>query len=80
MGFLFEPWFLVVFAIAVFFVFLALGARGNYRASAGMMRVTRWLIVGISLVIVTFGVLKVLQDHHSSTFQPRTAVAPVTVH
>lgn len=44
------------------------------------MQLTRWVIVGICVVIVTLGVFKVLQDRNFNTSRSVTEVAPVTVH
>lgn len=32
MGFLLQPWFLILFAVAGFFVFLTLGAKEDHKA------------------------------------------------
>ena len=76
MGILLQPWSLLLFGVVMFFVFLAIGAKENYKAVTPL---TRWIIVGICVVIVTFGVFKVLQDHNWHPFQSATEVAPSTV-
>ena len=79
MGFLLEPWFLILFAIAGFFVFRTLGAKEKYKAEVALMPLTRWVMVGICVVIATFAVLKVLQDHNLKPSQSGTEAAPATV-
>jgi hypothetical protein len=79
MGFLLQPWFLILFAVVGFFVFLTIGAKEDYKAEVPMMPLTRWMIVGICVVIATFGVVKTLQDRNWKPFQSGTEVAPVTV-
>ena len=66
MDFLIQPWFLILFAVVAFFVFRAIGARENDKAEVTVM--TRWIIAGISVVIVACSVLKVLHDHVWRTF------------
>ena len=66
MDFLIQPWSLILFAIVAFFGFRAIGATGNSNAEVPVM--TRWVIAGISAVIVVCSVLKVLHDHGWRTF------------
>jgi hypothetical protein len=79
MNFLLQPWFLILFAVVSFFVFLTIGAKEDSEAKVAMMPLTRWIIVGICVVIATFGVFKVLQGRNWNTSQSGTEVAPVTV-
>ncbi len=58
MGFLLQPWFLILFAVAGFLVFLTMSAKEDYKAEVSPL--TRWIIVGICVVIATFGVFKAL--------------------
>jgi hypothetical protein len=76
MGILLQPWSLLLFGVVMFFVFLPIGAREDYKAVTPL---TRWIIVGICVVIVTFGVYKVLQDRNWHPIQSATEVAPSTV-
>jgi hypothetical protein len=76
MGILLQPWSLLLFGVVMFFVFLTIGAKEDYKAVTPL---TRWIIVGICVVIVTFGVFKVLQDRNWHPFQSATEVAPSTV-
>jgi hypothetical protein len=74
MGFL-QPWSLVLFAVASFLGFLAIGAKTSYKTEVPMM--TRWIVAGICVVIVTIGVFKVLQDRNRNSFQSGTEVPSV---
>lgn len=74
MGFLLQPWFLILFAVAWFFVFHTIGAKEDYKVP--MMPLTRWVMVGIGVVIVTFLLFKVLQGRNLNPLQ--SEVAPVT--
>lgn len=76
MGILLQPWFLLSFGVVMFFVFLAIGANEDYKAVTPL---TRWIIVGICVVIATFGVIKGLQDRNWHPFQSATEVAPSTL-
>jgi hypothetical protein len=67
-GFLLQSWFLILFAVAGFFVFYTLGINENYKGEVAMIPLTRWVILGIGVVIVIFLVLKVLQDHNINPF------------
>lgn len=80
MGFLLQPWLLIIFAVVGFFVFYIIGAKQDHMVPMMQMQLTRWVIVGISVVIVTLGVFKVLQDRNFNTSRSVTEVAPVTVH
>lgn len=76
MDILLQPWFLLLFGVVMFFVFLAIGTKGDYKAVTPL---TRWIIVGICVVIATFLVIKVLQDRDWHPFQSATEVAPSTM-
>lgn len=78
MSLLLQPWFLILFAVVGVFVFYTLGTRAGFKGKVAMPRLTCWVMVGICMVIVTLGVLKVLRDHNSSPFQSRTVVEPVS--
>ncbi len=58
MGFLLQPWFLILFAIVGFFVFLTIGAKEDQKSEVPPL--TRWMIVGICVAIVAFGVFRAL--------------------
>jgi ABC-type enterochelin transport system permease subunit len=79
MGILLQPWSLLLFAVVMFFVFLTIGAKEDYKAEVLMTPLIRWMIVGICVVIATFGVFKVQQDRNWHPFQSGTEVAPTTV-
>lgn len=79
MGILLQPWSVLLFAVAMFFVFRTIGMREASQAEVPVRPLTRWIIVGISVVIVTLGVYKVQQDRHRHPFQSGTEVAPLTV-
>ena len=69
MDFIIQPWFLILFAVAGFLAFGAIGAQEKYKAEVAAAPLTRWIILGISVVIVAVCVLKVLQIHRWSPFQ-----------
>ena len=79
MGFFIQPWFLILFSVAGFLGFLTIGAKEDHKAEVLMMPLTRWVVVGICVLIATFGVVKILQDRNWSAFQSGTEVAPATV-
>jgi hypothetical protein len=78
MAILLQPWSLLLFGVVTFFVFLTIGAKEEYK---GVTPLTRWIIVGICVVIATFGVysgIKIQLDRNRNPFQSGTEVAPVT--
>jgi hypothetical protein len=60
MGILVQPSTMLLFAVVMFFVFLALGVKERFKAVTPM---TRWLIVGIRVAITTFGPSSVSKIH-----------------
>jgi hypothetical protein len=60
MGILLQPWSLLLFKIGMFFVFLMIGAKEDYKAVTPL---TQGIIAGILLVIATFGVFGVFKTH-----------------
>lgn len=80
MGFLVHPWFLVLFAVAAFFVFRALGAGENHKGAARVMPpFTPWVILGISVVLTAFLVLKILEDRKLNPFRSQAEHPPVAM-
>jgi hypothetical protein len=60
MGILVQPWTMLLFAVVMFFVFLALGAKERFKAVTPM---TRWIIVRLCVAIATFGAFSVFKIH-----------------
>jgi hypothetical protein len=79
MGFLVQPWFLILFAAVSFFVFGTVGARYKHKGEVANLRFTRWAMVILCVAIATLGVLKGLQDRKLNPLPPQTEIAPVAV-
>jgi hypothetical protein len=54
-------------------------AKEDFEAEVPMTTLKRWTIVGVCVVIATFRVFKVQQDHTWNPFGSGTEVAPVNV-
>ena len=76
MSVLLQPGFLLLFAVAGFFAFLAMSAKEDHKTE--VPRTTRWIIVGICVVIATFGVFTALQRGNGNSSQHGTEATRVT--
>jgi heme/copper-type cytochrome/quinol oxidase subunit 4 len=76
MSVLLQPGFLFLFAVVGFFAFLAMSAKEDHKIEVPMM--TRWIIVGICVVIATFGVFTALQRGNGTSSKSGTEATRVT--
>ncbi|MGA2536441.1 MAG: hypothetical protein ABSF53_10515 [Terracidiphilus sp.] len=60
MSILLQPWSLLLFAVVMFFVFFAMGAKEDYKPVTPL---TRWIMAGLFVAIVAFGVIRVFKTH-----------------
>jgi membrane-bound acyltransferase YfiQ involved in biofilm formation len=76
MSALLQPGFLFLFAVVGFVVFLAIGAKEDYKNQ--VLPLTRRIMLGIIVAIATFGVFTVLQHRNGTSFQSGTEATRVT--
>ena len=76
MSVLLQPGFLFLFAVVGFFAFRAMSAKEDHKSEVPMM--TRWIIVGICVVIATFGVFRALQRDNRTSSQSGTEATRIT--
>jgi hypothetical protein len=60
MNILLQPWSLAIFGVVMFFVFLAIGAKEDLKPVTPW---TRWIMAGLFVAIVAFGVIRVFKTH-----------------